>query len=262
MESQGAVQPPNPGLRLHGEPGVRRGDELRAPGGKILAGGKREVGISVANQPKPEVGPRQGETNHGVPHVVVFHGSGSHKFPPGGHIVEEPADFDEGPFGKGFGTSGVHLPSSAAHSGPFARSPGTRRDRNLGDRSDAVEGLSAKPQGFDPSQILQFREFARRVFNEEQGQIVGRDPHSVVADGDAGESALVHLDVHAARPGVDGVLDQFLDHGSGPLDDLPRGDLRRDVRSQDPDPVHPQSISDRSVRQKVPPRQGSGSWAP
>jgi hypothetical protein len=46
------------------------------------------------------------------------------------------------------------------------------------------------------------------------------------------------MDRHAARAGVDGILDQFLDHRRGTLDDLASGDLVREVSGQAGDLCH------------------------
>ena len=61
--------------------------------------------------------------------------------------------------------------------------------------------------------------------DDRQRQFVGGDAAAVVADADQAHAAFLQVDVDAARAGIERVLDQFLDHGRGPFDDLAGGDL-------------------------------------
>jgi hypothetical protein len=73
------------------------------------------------------------------------------------------------------------------------------------------------------------------VTGERERQLAGDDAMAVVAHADQSYAAV--LDVHSdlSGAGVERVLDQFLDHGGGPLDDLARGDLVDERAFEDPD---------------------------
>jgi len=61
---------------------------------------------------------------------------------------------------------------------------------------------------------------------------LARNAGAVVADANQLASALLQRDLHAAGPGVETVLDQFLDHRGRPFDDLAGGDLVDEVVRQ------------------------------
>ena len=60
----------------------------------------------------------------------------------------------------------------------------------------------------------------------------------VVADPDEAAAAVLQIDLDAFRAGVQRVLDQLLDHGSGALDDLAGGDLIGERRVEQVDAGH------------------------
>ena len=60
---------------------------------------------------------------------------------------------------------------------------------------------------------------------DRQRQIVGLDAGTIVAHADQARTAILDIDFNAPRPGVKAVLDEFLDHRCGALDDLASGDL-------------------------------------
>jgi hypothetical protein len=76
-----------------------------------------------------------------------------------------------------------------------------------------------------------------------QLDLVGGDAVAVIRDQDAVGAAALDLDLDVAGAGVQRVLDQLLHHRRGALDDLPGGDLRRQVRVHDPDTRHRRWLS-------------------
>ena len=60
---------------------------------------------------------------------------------------------------------------------------------------------------------------------QRQRQFRGRHPLAIVADADQSHPAALDVDLDAARPGIQGVLEEFLHHRGGTLDHLTRGDL-------------------------------------
>jgi hypothetical protein len=60
---------------------------------------------------------------------------------------------------------------------------------------------------------------------DRQRQVGSVDAVAVVADPDQAHAAFLEVDVDAARAGIERVLDQLLDHGRRPLDDIAGRDL-------------------------------------
>jgi hypothetical protein len=58
-----------------------------------------------------------------------------------------------------------------------------------------------------------------------QRQLFRRNATAVIADADQPHAALFQVDINPRGAGVQRVLDQFLDHGRGPLDHFASGDL-------------------------------------
>ncbi len=65
-----------------------------------------------------------------------------------------------------------------------------------------------------------------------QRQFILVDAAAVVTHPDALPAALLDIDLDAAGTGIQAVLQQFLDHGRRPLDDLAGGDLVDQLRGQ------------------------------
>ena len=59
---------------------------------------------------------------------------------------------------------------------------------------------------------------------DRERQVLGRHADPVVADLDAVDAAAGQRDADAAGPGIDRILDQFLDRGGRTLDHLAGGD--------------------------------------
>ncbi len=65
-----------------------------------------------------------------------------------------------------------------------------------------------------------------------QRQLLGRDAAAVVGDGDAFDAAFLQPHGDLGGAGVEGVFQQFLDHGGGPLHHLAGGDLGNQLVGQ------------------------------
>ena len=68
-------------------------------------------------------------------------------------------------------------------------------------------------------------DLARGVAVEGHARVDGRHAATVVDDLDQVFAAVAEIDLHGCRSGVDGIFHHLLDHRSGPVDDLARGDL-------------------------------------
>ena len=93
------------------------------------------------------------------------------------------------------------------------------------DRTDAGQRLATKAEGDHAFQVVQAADLAGRVTGDSQRQLVGTDALTVVGHPDQRHPALLQIHSNGAGTGIDGVLDQFLEHGGRPLDDFTGGDL-------------------------------------
>ena len=103
---------------------------------------------------------------------------------------------------------------------------------HVGDGRDACQCLAAKAERLDHGEIRQRGQLARRMPDERQRELVSRDAGAVVTDPDRGLARAADVDRDPACPGVEGVLDQLLDHRRRTLDHLARGDRVGDLGRQ------------------------------
>ena len=90
---------------------------------------------------------------------------------------------------------------------------------------DAGPGFAAKTQGSHGFQVGDGGQLAGSVMPESQGQFAGGDAAAVVGDADFGHAAAADGHGDAGGSGVQGILNQFLDHRGGVLNDFAGGDL-------------------------------------
>src|SRR5258708_26822801 len=81
----------------------------------------------------------------------------------------------------------------------------------------------AKAERPDGEEIV-IRQFRGAMALDGERELGRAHPAAVIGDGDEGEPALAQRHLDAARAGIDGVLDELLDDGRRPLDDLAGGD--------------------------------------
>ena len=92
------------------------------------------------------------------------------------------------------------------------------------------------PSDVERLEIVERRDLARRVARQRERELVAREcraPSSVTRI--SARPAAFDLDLDRARAGVERVLDELLDDGRRPLDDLARGDLVDELRRQNSD---------------------------
>ena len=65
-----------------------------------------------------------------------------------------------------------------------------------------------------------------------QGQVIGRDPPTIVANPQQLDPTLLDIDINAPSAGVQAVLQQLLDDRGRALDDFTRGNLVRQARAE------------------------------
>ena len=103
-------------------------------------------------------------------------------------------------------------------------------------RRDRRQRLAAEPERQDRGEIVGAPDLARRVPLDRQPRILRLHPFAVVFDAHLLLAAELDVDREPPRAGVDRVLDQLLDDGRGPLDDLAGGDLVGEIGGQPVDP--------------------------
>ncbi len=146
------------------------------------------------------------------------------------HVVEQFADLDAGPLRQRVGqrtgiAARLELPRVLGALPP-------RGERQARDRRDARQRLAAKAERTDLLEILEARNLAGRMARQRERQFVALDAAAVVGDADQAGAAGLDLDRDRAGAGVEAVLDEFLDHRGGPLDDFASGNLVDQVRRQ------------------------------
>ncbi len=97
-----------------------------------------------------------------------------------------------------------------------------RTDGEPGDRTDRRQCFAAKAERADVENVI--AELAGAVARDGERQFVGGHAASIVDHPQQRQSAAGRRDLDARRAGVDGILDQFLDHGGRPLHDFAGGD--------------------------------------
>src|SRR5919107_5784399 len=118
-----------------------------------------------------------------------------------------------------------HLPGEDPHTGSQGvfRAASAGREREVGDRTDGVQGLAAEAQGDYAREVVCGPDLARGMLRNGPLCVLGRHTRAVVADPDQGHPSVLYLDLDPARASIERVLDQLLHGGRTTLDALPRG---------------------------------------
>jgi hypothetical protein len=98
-------------------------------------------------------------------------------------------------------------------------------EREPADGGDRWQRFAAETQRGHALQVVKGGDLAGRVPGNGQAQVVRGDAFTVIADADQSRPAFLQVDVDAPRAGVQGILDQFLDHRRRPFHHLAGSDL-------------------------------------
>ena len=154
------------------------------------------------------------------------------KLEAGGRVEEQVLD---GQDGAGRRANAGPLDQAAAFE-PQPRAhrlvPRARDQRHTANGGDARQGLAPKAKRADVEQVLGLAHLARGVTLERRLDLGGGDADAVVGHADQPLAALTDLDADIRRLSIQGVLDQFLDHGDRAFDDLTRRDFCGDILRQ------------------------------
>ena len=163
---------------------------------------------------------------------------GFQELPPRRQVVEDVVDLDDGALRRAHFRDRGHGPAVDAKLGSALLAPRARAQHEVRHRRDRRQRLAAKAEGDDRGEILGAPQLAGRVAFDRQPRVLRRHPLAVVVDADLLLAAELGVNRQPARAGVNRVLDQLLDDGSGALDHFAGGDLVGEVRCQASDSPH------------------------
>ena len=140
---------------------------------------------------------------------------------PRGQVFEQPRHRDRGTGRGGMLENGMRL-AVGTHRRPAELRGGAARHRDLRRVPHRVQPLAPKPERVD---VGEAREFRGAVDVHSQRQFVSGNAHAVVGDGDALDTTVFERDLEPGGSSVESVLEQFLEHVGGRVDNLARGDF-------------------------------------
>ncbi len=185
-----------------------------------------------ADEREPDLRVAQRELRDDAGDLRRFGGIRLQELPARGQVVKEVGDGNRRPFTHaGLGHRG-HRAAVEAHLRAGLAAPRARAEREMRDRRDAGERLAPEAERGNAPQVVRAADLARRMPLDGQPRVLRRHPFPVVLDLDQLLAAQLHRNRDAAGAGIDCVLDQFLDHGCGPLDDFTGGNLVGEVGRQ------------------------------
>ena len=119
--------------------------------------------------------------------------------------------------------------------------PGARPQHKVRHRGDRGQRLAAESERDDRSQIVGVGDLAGGVPLEGEPGVGRIHSFAVVLHADLFLASQLNVNGQAPRPGVDGVLDQLLDHGGWPFNDFAGGNLIGEVGRETVDLAHVRS---------------------
>ena len=178
---------------------------------------------TLASQREADRRVRDGEAAHGLGDRLRLGPVGFEEFQARRGGGEEVSDLDAG---AGRRRGRPHRPLQAEIDGDGRagrRARRARHDRQARHGADGGQRLAAEAEGGDGEQVA-VRQLRGGVALDGEVEIGRRHAAAVVDDADQPAAAALDRHRNAAGAGIDGVLDEFLDGGGGPLDHLARGD--------------------------------------
>ena len=218
----------------------RAGAEIRAQNiakPRQLAGragqcrGPGDGAAFLAGQREGDLGPRHGQPPHHFADRFGLGAVGLEKFQPRRRRIKEIADLDARTLRQRRRRDRRFRPAFHRQR-PGMRLAGVAGgDVELGYRADRGQRLAAESERTDAQQVLVV-ELGGGVALDRESEIGVGHAAAVVGDGDLSPAAAVGENIDPARAGVDGILDQFLDHARRTLDHLAGGDAVDDLFGQ------------------------------
>ena len=123
------------------------------------------------------------------------------------------------------------------HNGAHLLGSGLRLKLHVRDGRDGGESLAAETLRGDAEQVVGVAQLRSGVPLEAETRVIERHALAVVDDLDEGAPGILDHELDLGGAGVDGVLQQLLDHGGGPLHYLAGRNLVRHRIGQQSDDV-------------------------
>ncbi len=243
-------------------------DELLAEHGRdagilrALIPRRRMIGERAARrgEPEPYVEAAQRESLDQPLDLAELGPLGAQELAPRGHVEEEVTHLDRRPGRMRLRRRPAERAVHHRHRGRDLCVRGPRDNRRVRHRGDARQRLATETERAHGLEILDAADLAGGVTREREREFVRGDAGAVVAHAAQLRPAALDFDVDRACAGIEAVLDQFLDHGRGALDDLARRDLVDQLLGKDPDGHgrrRPRTVAARIAKANGSRREGS-----
>ena len=216
----------------------------------------------VTGERERHVGTREREDRHGFHGGARLRRGGAQELAARGRIVEQRAHRHRRPALTDRVLNPVHLP--AHHAQPRASAPprsvgGGGLELEAGYGRDRGQRLAAESECRHADEIGGRADLARRMTLQCERRVFPIHSCPVVADANQRLAAVLELDAHSPRAGIERVLDQLFHHGAGTLDDFAGRDLIGDLCGEDlyarlggRNGAHRGTISARSTQPRTP----------
>ena len=204
---------------------------LTATGGD----GQRELLAPVVGEAEGDVEARERKPRDGLLHMLELGRFRAQELAPRRNAMEEVPHLDRRALGMRSRLQVTRMAVDALDrcARRCAPRPGDEPQRRH--RCDGRQRLAAEAERCDPFEVLERGNLAGRMPCQGEREFLGGDAGAVVAHADQADAAVLDVDRHLARAGVERVLDQFLDDGRRALDDLARSDLVYERAFEDTD---------------------------
>jgi hypothetical protein len=218
---------------------------------RVLCGGPHQGGTRLALYVEVHAGTCQSRTAQPVRDVAPLRRCGLEELAARRHRGEQVGHLDTRA-GRSAGRARLqHLTGTHQDLEGLGCLCGPRAQSQRRDRCDRGQRLSAEAVARNVLQIPDRPDLAGGVALDREPGVVGRHAAAIVAYGDPLAPPVAHLDPHATRPRVEGILHELLHHRGRSLDHLAGSDLVDERIGQ---PVHPSPGPGR-IRRHLSPRR-------
>jgi hypothetical protein len=193
--------------------------------GQIISGGKAENLPVIAPAEEGNLRVRHGEDLDLLQEIGSLGLLSAKELAACGNIEKEVGHFDGGSRGVSAVLHLVDLAARHLDQGSDRILPATGGETESGDAGDARDRLTAESQGGDGGEISAFPDLAGGMTLKAEKGVGTIHSGAVVSDPDQAGAPTLELNGDPLGPGVDGVLDEFLDYRGGSLDHFPGSHL-------------------------------------
>ncbi len=203
---------------------------------------------------------RHGQAHNRLAHVARLGRLPLHELEPRGQVEQEVAHLDRRAVRAGRLLLGQHLARLDDQAGarPLVQAARARGQGQARHRCDGRQRLAAEPHRRQRDKVVERAQLRGGVAHQRHARLVAGHAGAVVEHADQVAAAALDLHRHLARPGVERVLHQLLDHRGRPLHHLTGCDLIDHMIRQDLDAgLHPSRIAPRCDSSQGSPPMGN-----